>query len=303
MFANQELTKLIVFLKYKVLICRQMFTTRISMNWFVALLVSLVFFSSCASKLGKTLKSTDSDYKLKVAENYFAQKKYNEAQTLFEDLFPVFKGTAKFEDLYYKYAYSAFYLNDYANAENLFKTFVETFPTSNKAEEADFMRGYCYYKQSPKPELDQTNTTKAMGQMQAFINNHPQSPKVDQATAIIDEARAKLEVKDFKAAELYYNLGMGYYKAAAIAFSALIDNYPDSKRSDEYKLMAIKSYYLYAGNSVEAKQPERYDKVVSECIDFRDRFPDSKLLESVEYYRKESLNKLKKNDEQIKKAA
>lgn len=165
---------------------------------YLIVLSAIVFSSSCASKLSKTLKSTDSEYKLKMAENYYAQKKYSNAQVLFEDLFPVFKGTARFEDLYYKYAYSSYYLSDYANAENLFKTFVETFPTSNKAEEADFMRAFCYHKQSPKAELDQTNTTKAMGQMQAFINTHPLSARVPEATAIIDESRAKLEVKDLK---------------------------------------------------------------------------------------------------------
>lgn len=268
---------------------------------YLTLLLFIIFFVSCTGKLGKVLKSTDSDYKLKMAENYYAQKKYNNAQVLFEDLLPVFKGTPKFEDIYYKYAYSAYYLNDYANSENLFKTFVETFPTSNKAEDADFMRALCYYKQSPKAELDQTNTTKAMGQMQVFINNHPQSPKVPQATAIIDESRAKLELKDFKSAELYYNLG--YYKAAGIAFGALIDNYPDSDKGDEYKLMVIKSYYHYANNSIEERQAERYDKVVNECIDFLDRFPQSKLAETVKYYKNESSNNIKSKNEQTKKAA
>jgi outer membrane protein assembly factor BamD len=261
----------------------------------------IVIFTSCANKLTKTLKSTDNDYKLKMAENYYAQKKYNNAQVLFEDLFPVFKGTAKFEDLYYKYAYTSYYLRDYTSAENLFKTFVETFPNSGKAEEADFMRAYCYYKQSPKAELDQTNTTKAMGQMQAFINTHPGTTRVAEATKIIDEARAKLEVKDFKSAELYYNLG--FYKAAAIAFSALIDNYPETAKGDEYKLMVIKSYYLYANNSVEEKQAERYDKVVAECTDFNDRFPDSKLGKTVEYYKTQSLNNINSKNEQTKKAA
>ena len=184
---------------------------------FFYILSFAVVFTSCANKLTKTLKSTDNDYKLKMAENYYAQKKYNNAPVLFEDLFPVFKGTAKFEDLYYKYAYTSYYLRDYTSAENLFKTFVETFPNSGKAEEADFMRAYCYYKQSPKAELDQTNTTKAMGQMQAFINTHPGSARVEEATKIIDEARAKLEVKDFKSAELYYNLG--YYKADSFIYT------------------------------------------------------------------------------------
>ncbi|WP_147204522.1 outer membrane protein assembly factor BamD [Segetibacter aerophilus] len=268
---------------------------------FSYLLLFTIVFASCSNKLSKTLKSTDNEYKLKMAENYYAQKKYSNAQILFEDLFPVFKGTARFEDLYYKYAYSAYYLKDYTTSENLFKTFVETFPNSPKAEEADFMRAYCYYKQSPKPELDQTNTTKAMGQMQAFINTHPLSARIPEATSIIDEARAKLEVKDFKSAELYYNLG--FYKAAAIAFSALIDNYPDTGKGDEYKLMVIKSYYLYANNSVEERQAERYDKVVAECTDFVDRFPESKLAKTVDYYKTQSLNNINSKNEQTKKAA
>ena len=264
--------------------------------------LALVFvLFSCSSKFSKTLKSTDNEYKLKMAENYYAQKKYNNAQVLFQDLFPVFKGTARFEDLYYKYAYSAYYLSDYSSAENLFKTFVETFPNSGKAEEADFMRAFCFYKQSPKAELDQTNTTKAMGQMQAFINTHPTSARVPEATSIIDEARVKLEDKDFRSAQLYYNLG--FYKAAAIAFNSLIDNYPDTGKGDEYKLMVIKSYYLYANNSIEERQSERFDKVVNECTDFIDRFPESKLVKTVNYYKTQSLTNINSKNEQTKKAA
>jgi outer membrane protein assembly factor BamD len=140
-----------------------------------------------------------------------------------------------------------------------------------------------------------------MGQMQVFINTHPASPRVAEATKIIDDSRQKLEVKDFKNAELYYN--MGYYKAAAIAFASLTDNYPDTKNGDEYKLMVIKSYFLYAQNSVEEKKPERFDKVVSECIDFIDRYPDSELVKTVNSYKTQSLNIINNKNEQIKKTA
>lgn len=271
------------------------------MNRIFFLLLTSLSLSACSNKLTKTLKSTDSEYKLKVAENYYAQKSYDKAQILFEDLFPVFKGTAKFEDLYYKYAYTSYYLKDYSSAENLFKSFVETFPTSTRAEEADFMRAFSYYKQSPKVELDQTNTTKTIGQLQAFINNHPLSARVPEATAIIDESRRKLEVKDYNSAFLYYNLG--FFKAAAISFKTLLENYPDSDRSDEYQLMVIKSYYLYASNSIDEKQTERFDKVVNECIEFTDRFPESKLGKSVESYKTQSLNHTNNKNEQSKKAA
>src|SRR6201991_4320825 len=176
------------------------------MRVFTVLLIGTLAFSSC-SHFSKVLKINDYDYKLRVADKYYADKDYGHAQQLYEELFRIFKGSEHFEDIYYKFAYCAYYLRDYANAENLFKGFVENFPNSNKAEEMDYMRAYTFYKQSPKVDLDQTNTTKTMGFMQAFINTHPGSARIKDATDIIDKCRAKIELKDFKNAQLYYDLG------------------------------------------------------------------------------------------------
>ena len=273
------------------------------MNRIVLLLVSvMVFASACSNKFGKVMKSKDYEYKHKMAEQYYANKQYSYAQQLFEDIFPYVKGTARYEDMYYKFAYSYYYQKDYLNAENLFKNFVENFPTSPKTEECDYMRAYCFYKMSPKVELDQTNTNKTMQLMQAFINTHPTSPRAAEAADIIDKCRDKLEAKDFKSAELYYNLG--FYKAAAIAFATVSENFPDSKNADKYKLQEIKAYYRYAEMSLEEKQKERYEKVVSECSDFVERFTDSKYLEEVNSYKSETINLLKTlKNEQVKKAA
>jgi outer membrane protein assembly factor BamD len=256
------------------------------------LLVSLLFTSSCATKLSKVLKSKDVEYKYKIAEQYYANKKYAEAQKIFEaDVFNYLKGTTRYEDVYYKYAYTYFYTKDYLNAENMFKSFVENFPTSTRGEECEYMRAYCYYKQSPKIDLDQTNTTKTMGLLQAFISTHPTSKRVKDAVEIIDLCREKLELKEFKSAELYYNLG--FYKAAAIAFSNVSDNFPDSKKSDEYKFLMIKSYFKYAEMSYEEKQRERYEKVLTECNEFVERFTDSKHLENVNKYKTQTNNIIK----------
>jgi outer membrane protein assembly factor BamD len=267
---------------------------------YIILLVGLVAVS-CTSKFGKIQKSKDNEYKYKMAEQYYAKKKYSYASQLFEDLFPWLKGKQGFEDMYLKFAYCYYYQRDYMNSESLFKSFVETFPSSPKAEEAEFMRAYSFYKQSPKVDLDQSNTTKTIGQMQAFINTHPTSSRVKEASDIIDLCRAKLEQKEYKGAELYYNLG--YFRAAAIAFATLIDNFPDSEKADQYKLSVIKSYFKYAEMSVEEKQVERFDKVISECVDFNDRFPESKLKNEVDKFKLQSQNFIKNNkNEQTKKA-
>jgi outer membrane protein assembly factor BamD len=164
------------------------------------------------------------------------------------------------------------------------------------------MRAYCYYKQSPKPELDQTSTIKAIGMMQVFINTHPGSLRIKEANEIIDICRAKLETKDYKSAQLYYDLGQ--FRAAGVAYTVLLDTYPESAKADEYKLMIIKSYYRFAELSVEEKQVERYEQVINECNEFTDRFPDSKLKKEAEQFLNLSQNNIKKlNNEQVKTAA
>src|SRR6476620_8616434 len=129
---------------------------------FIGILALAILLFSCGG-INKVLKNKDPHYKLRMAEQYYAKKKYNYAQQIYEEIMPYFRGAPEFEDIYYKYAYTAYYQRDYLNAENLFKTFLEIYPNSSKAEEMDYMRAYSFYKQSPKPALDQSNTLKTIG--------------------------------------------------------------------------------------------------------------------------------------------
>jgi outer membrane protein assembly factor BamD len=269
---------------------------------FVSFILLCCLFSSCSNKFNKILKSNDYEYKLKMADKYFDEKKYRLAQELYEELYPVFKGTDKFEQLYYKDSYCFYYMENYRDAENFFKGFLEVFPNSTKAEEVDFMHAMCFYKQIPKLELEQTNTARTMGVMQTFINTHPGSDRIKEATDIIDQCRAKLEQKELRGADLYYKLGQ--FRAAAISYNSLLNNYPESVSADIYKLQSIKSYYKFAKLSVAEKQAERFEKVVSEYQDFVDRFPDSKLLKEAEEYNQLSINNIKEiQNEQTKTSA
>jgi len=270
------------------------------MKLFLAFLViPFLLLSGCNNQFNKILKSSDYEYKLKKADEYYANKNYRNAETLYQELFPVFKGSDKFEELYYKYAYCSYYQKNYLDAENLFKSYLGVFPNSSKAEEIAYMHAYTFYKQSPNVELDQTNTTKAIGMMQGFINSYPNSPRVADANDIITKCRGKLEKKDYISAKLYYNLQ--FYQASALTFSSLLINYPESSIGDEYMLMVVKSYYEYAKSSIYSKQEERYAKVTSEYFDFADRYPDSKLLKEAENYKNLSQNEIKKlKNEQIK---
>jgi outer membrane protein assembly factor BamD len=273
------------------------------MRFISYLFIALILVSCGGKSMTKIMKSPDPEYKLRMAEQFFAKKKYNRAQMIYEDIMPHYRTIPKdFENIYYKYAYCAYYQMDYFNAENLFKTFLEIFPNSPRSEEIDYMRAYSFYKQSPKPELDQTNTIKAMGMMQTFINTHPNSAHNKEANEIMEICRRKLETKDHKAAQLYYDIGQ--FRAAGVSFSTLLDGYPESENADLYKLMIIKSFFRYALMSVEEKQPERFERVIAECNEFVDRFPDSKLRKEAEDFLKQSQTNIKNlRNEQIKTPA
>lgn len=263
------------------------------------LLIPFILITGCSTHFSKVLKSTDYEYKLKKADEYYANKDYRKAEALYVELFPVFKGSDKFEELYYKYAYCSYYQKNYVDAENLFKGFLGVFPNSTKAEEMAYMHALTFFKQSPNVELDQTNTTKAIGMMQSFISMYPNSSRVADANGIIAQCRAKLEEKDFRSAKLYYNLQM--YQAAGIAFANLLNSYPESSKGEEYMLMAVKSYYDFARMSVPDKQEERYTLVTTEYFDFADRYPESKLLKEAENFKDLSLNNIKQiQNEQAK---
>ena len=262
--------------------------------------LALIVSTSCNNELRRIEKSNNFEKKLAYADQLYQKKKYNTAQTLYTDLLQVYKGTDKFEALYYNYAYCSYYLKDYVQAAYHFKNYLDVFPNSPRAVEIDYMQAYCYYKQSPKVSLDQTNTMKAIAAMQTFINNYPNAEKVSEANLVIELCRRKLEQKEFSSAELYYNLG--FFKAAGIAFKNLMRNYPDSDKSDGYKVMAIRSYYNYAKNSVPEKQKERYSTVLDEYLDFADHYPNSKLKPDAENFYTLAQNKIKTLDNEQTKA-
>ncbi len=260
----------------------------------------ILFYTSCGT-FGKVLKSNDIDYKYGKAVSYFKAGKYSYVIQIFgPEFFPLLKGTKEFEEAFYMFAYSHYYEKDYFNAENLFRQFSETFTTSSRAVEMEYMRAYTFYKQSPKVELEQTNTIKTIGMMNSFVGKHPESDKAKEAQTIIDICQAKLEAKDYKAAELYYN--MGQFKSASVAFTNMLTTFPESNTSDTYKYMAIKSYYQYAVKSVDERKEERFEQVINDCNDFIDKYAESKLNKEVEKLSQNSSNNIKNiKNEQIKK--
>lgn len=240
----------------------------------------------------KIQKSSDVNLKLTKANEYYDHQEYQRANELYGGLLGVMKNTRNYEQLYYRYAYSYFYMKDYLEASYHFKNFVDYFPNSKDAEECEYMHGVSLYKYSPKYPLDQTNTIKAEDALQSFVNTHPKSKYVAEANGYIGDCDKKLETKASDAAKLYYNINQ--FKAASIAYRSVMHNFPDSKNNDFYLYMTVKSLYKYADASIESKQEERFANAISAYQEMKDAFPSSKYLADAENYYKLADNNVKK---------
>lgn len=253
------------------------------------ILLILSFLTTSCSDYQKLLKSSDYELKYEKAKEYYEKQDYAHAITLFEELLSVYKGTKKAEEIYYYYAYCNYGQEDYILAGYYFRSFVSTFPLSEHRIEAEYLSAYCYFLDSPVPSLDQTYTLKAIEEMQIFINNHPDSEKVNEANDIIDKLYSKLERKSYESARLYYDLSN--YKAAIVALNTSLKDYPDSKYREEIMYLILDSSYLLATNSVASKKKERFQTAVNEYNNFTKLYPESEWTKSADkIYKKAKAN-------------
>ena len=260
------------------------------------LFIGLALLSSCGD-FEKIRKSSDVNYKLTKANEYFEKKDYQHANELYKELMPIMKSTRNYEALFYKYAYTFYYMKDYIEASYYFKNFTEYFPTSKDAEECEFMSATCLYKYAPKYTLDQTNTIKALEALQAYANKYPKSKNMAQANEYIDNSRKKLELKEADAAKLYYNISQ--FKAASVAYKSVLRNYPESPNADLYQFMIMKSMFKYAKLSFSSKQEERYANAMSAYNELKDSYPHSQYLGDAEkLYIEAGINVKKLRNEQ-----
>ena len=245
----------------------------------IAILTFFTILNSC-TEYRKVLKSDDMQYKYDTALKYYKDGKYTRAYPLLEELYIVYRGTTKGERIAYLQAKSDFNLKDYILASHRLSQFYKNYPGSEYAEECQFLSAYCNYLMSPKWSLDQADTYKAIRSFQLFTIEYPESSRIDSCNMLLDEMRLKLELKDYKAAKLFYK--MDRYRAAQMAFSNFNRSYPSSKMKEETSFLEYKSAFLLASNSVEDKKIDRIEAAMDAYVTFVDRFPSSENLREAE---------------------
>lgn len=192
---------------------------------------------------------------------------------MLEELVQLTRGSTLSERVYYEHAKCQFFTKDYILASYYLSNFTRTFPASAMAEECAFLAAFCYFKNSPNHELDQTDTKAAIEDMQLFLVSYPDSPLKDSANALVRMMRGKLEVKDLNNARQYYRLR--YYQGTITAFNAFVRAWPNSEFREEALFTLLQASAMLARNSVEYRKKQRITEAIQAYHNFADAFPDS----------------------------
>lgn len=257
--------------------------------------ISLVFilvalFPSC-NTVEKVLSSDDYGYKYNAAKQYYAHKKYAHAITVFENVQPFYRGTPQDDSITYLMAKSYYLDGDVLYAEHYFDDLRRNFPRSKFVEEADYLTAMCNYEISPRSDLDQDYSLKAMRLFASYMEKYPASSRREDCEKKYKELNEKQIYKSFVAAKLYYNIAQ--YKAAMVSLHNCLLDYPESAYREEVMYLIAKSTYLRAVNSIESKQKERYQKTIDEYYSFIAEFPESKYRKEMDGFFEIAQNSIK----------
>lgn len=153
-------------------------------------------------------------------------------------------------------------LEDYDLAINELEDFVDTYPQGDLVDDAMYLIGLCYLRQSPRAERDQQNTVKAARELEFMLREYPDSNVREEAEAALGEARGKLAKKEYLNGKLY--LRLEYFRSARIYFDMVIDDYGDTEWA-AWAMLGKAQSYDREGDA--AKAIETYEKILAEYPD------------------------------------
>lgn len=195
----------------------------------LGVLVPALFLASCTSTQELIVQGAGATFYEGL--DLLNAKKYEKARNEFNIVVKQYPASAYADSAQFYLAETYYRTGEYLTAAFEFSNVTRNYTSSKLVPDARFRIADCYAKLSPRVQLDQANTNKAIEAFQSFIDYYPSSALVPKAENEITALRNKLAQKDFEIAQLY--VIMGYYRAAVVYYDVILDQYHDSDVADK----------------------------------------------------------------------
>jgi outer membrane protein assembly factor BamD len=240
-----------------------------SFIWIFVSIIQLIFLFAfgCGPKAPKLILDAEDQYTL--AKREFDNKHWDQAVLELQKLILNYPGVGFIDSAQYLLGLTYFNQKEYPLAIGEFNRLLSSFPTSSLGDDAAFKVAECDFKLSPKAELDQSHTQKAIDELKDFLDDYPVSDKKEPALNLLKECRNKLAKKVYKAGYLYFK--MKHYSGASMYFRQVLDEYPDTEWLKPAQFYLAEAMY----------KEKKYDQAKQEYQNFLQGFPTDELTKKV----------------------
>lgn len=163
--------------------------------------------------------------------------------------------------------------DNYVEAEASYRNFLNRFPTSERADHAQFRLAQSLARRTEKPNREQQTTVKALDAVEDFLRTYPTSPLVEEAEALRQEIRNHQAEHEWIVARFYVRFGLSGASIQRLGY--LREHYPNYPEMEKV---------LEQGCRIFFKAPEyaeRGAKVAEWCGTLAESYPANELLKNV----------------------
>lgn len=204
------------------------------------------------------------------AVNYYREKKYFQAEKLFDEIALDFLGHVDEANIYFYRGQCSFHLKDYEQSAAMFEYFSSTFPADSRVEEAIYMQALAYARMSPDFMLDQTTTERSIVLFEDYLQEYSDGVHVYESQQQLEILRQRLMKKELEAARVYHKLGKP--KAALIVIKNLLKDFESACYSEELAYLKVQVQYQYFQ---KYQEQEAAHKILQYCRQFLANYPQS----------------------------
>ena len=176
------------------------------------------------------------------AMGYFDKGKYSRAKDEFDYIIMADPGSKISNESQYYMAESMFQIEEYDEASIAFDRYVRFSPDYSKIEKARYRICECAINLSNSYQREQSQTHRALEQLQMFIEDFPASDLINDAEDAMLALRLKLAQKDYEVGRMY--LKLEEYDSALIYFRSVLNHYYDTSFSDDARVGIIFTHIL-----------------------------------------------------------
>lgn len=243
----------------------------------IAALCVVLVLSACSAGKEDPILRLSAQESLEQGKALMAEEKYRNAKEYLVHAFEVEPNSAAGREGLLLAADSLFLLggfDQWVESERRYRDFINRFPTSPRADYAQFKAAQSLARRMEKPSRDQEVTRKAFSAFEDLIRLYPTSQYIPEARSEMKEVRQLLAEHEWVVAFYYFRASGGGKRSRRLAGPAiarmehLLENYPDYEQKDK-----IYAYLCRAHARIE--QPE---KAAEACATLRQTYPESTYL-------------------------